>query len=147
MARDSHHYPLSAQQPHSQHPDRSVFPSISNFRRGRLCTKESDGATNHPLPWERARSLKKRSGSHYLPQFRPKVSPRGRGFRSGPQLYVQKPVRRNGGQELEDCEYLHFLARRKNQNISFNPSCITRLLPEPTAELPAATSGVAPPLT
>src|SRR2546427_9144938 len=32
-----------------------------------------------------------------------------------------------------------------NQNVSFNPSCITRLLPEPTRGLPAATSGVAHP--
>ena|SRR5213594_1986438 len=50
-----------------------------------------------------------------------------------------------GGRELEDCEYLQFLGRRKTQNVSFNPSCITRLLPDPTSGLPAATSGVAPP--
>src|SRR5215470_2251390 len=36
--------------------------------------------------------------------------------------------------------------RPKTQNVSFNPSCITRELPEPTSGLPAATSGVAPPL-
>src|SRR6266571_2879230 len=35
--------------------------------------------------------------------------------------------------------------RHKTQNVSFNPSCITRLLPEPTSGLPAATSGVAHP--
>src|SRR5213593_3818057 len=40
---------------------------------------------------------------------------------------------------------LKMSARRKIQNISFNPSCITRLLPDPTSGLPAATSGVAPP--
>src|SRR2546428_2533000 len=33
----------------------------------------------------------------------------------------------------------------KTQKVSFNPSCITRLLPEPTRGLPAATSGVAHP--
>src|SRR5438309_2930995 len=38
-----------------------------------------------------------------------------------------------------------FSRRQRTQNISFNPSCITRLLPEPTSGLPAATSGVAPP--
>ena len=32
-----------------------------------------------------------------------------------------------------------------DQNVNFNPSCITRLLPEPTSGLPAATSGVAHP--
>jgi len=31
---------------------------------------------------------------------------------------------------------------RKTQNASFKPSCMTRLLPEPTSGLPAATSGV-----
>src|SRR6266850_6540806 len=36
--------------------------------------------------------------------------------------------------------------RQKSQNVNFNPSCITRLLPEPTSGLPDATSGVAPPL-
>src|SRR5207244_12393870 len=35
--------------------------------------------------------------------------------------------------------------RHKTQNVNFNPSCITRLLPEPTSGLPAATSGVAQP--
>jgi hypothetical protein len=35
--------------------------------------------------------------------------------------------------------------RGKTQNVSFNPSCMTRLLPEPTSGLPAATSGVAHP--
>lgn len=33
----------------------------------------------------------------------------------------------------------------KYQKVSFNPSCSTRLLPEPTSGLPAATSGVAHP--
>ena len=36
-------------------------------------------------------------------------------------------------------------ARRSPQRVNFNPSCITRLLPEPTSGLPAATSGVAHP--
>jgi hypothetical protein len=31
---------------------------------------------------------------------------------------------------------------KTNQNVSFNPSCITRLLPEPMSGFPAATSGV-----
>ena len=35
--------------------------------------------------------------------------------------------------------------RRSPQKVNFNPSCITRLLPEPTSGLPAATSGVAHP--
>jgi hypothetical protein len=36
-------------------------------------------------------------------------------------------------------------ARRSPQKVNFNPSCITRLLPEPTSGLPAATSRVAHP--
>src|SRR5207244_4895009 len=35
MARDSHHCPVSARRRVSQRPDRSVFPSISNFKRDR----------------------------------------------------------------------------------------------------------------
>ena len=35
--------------------------------------------------------------------------------------------------------------RRSPQKVNFNPSCNTRLLPEPTSGLPAATSGVAHP--
>jgi len=48
---------------------------------------------------------------------------------------------RTGGARVR----LQFPRRRKTQNINFNPSCITRLLPEPMIGLPAATSGVAPP--
>src|SRR6267378_7976027 len=57
---------------------------------------------------------------------------------------AQRPEADLSGRRNVSC--LQFPASQKTQNVSFNPSCITRLLPEPTSGLPAATSGVAPPL-